>query len=553
MVSVVKTVRNTERLRQISTVLAKHGFGEILSRIELRSLLPGVAPDPEAARRRSEAFAVRLRNVLQELGPSFVKLGQIVSTRPDVVPPDIVTELKKLQDSVPPMKPEEVTETLAETFAGATDELFVSFETEPLASASIGQVHAARLRTDEGEVEVVVKVQRPRIRPVIERDLDLLYLLARLVERHIPESRIYQPTALVAEFDRAITAELDYTLEADNAERFARDFAGDRTVRFPTIYRQASGKRVLTMERFAGVKIYEFCAADPATGETVARNALHVVARMIFEHGFFHADPHPGNIIMLGDAAAPVIGLIDLGLVGRLPAETRDKAISLMLAAVSGDSDALADALLAMGKPRQRVDVSAFRAEVAVLSERYLGRPLSEIELSSLIRDLVQGAIKFDIEMPAEMMMVGKALMTVEGIGKEIYPQLDVWTELRPYLIKLLWNRYRPERLGRDLIRGVTRLGATASDLPNQVRDILEDLRAGRLQLRTRDPGMARASDRLGRRVFASVTTASLIGAGTALLAVGRHGGLAIGFLISAAVVTLLHLAGDWRRAERER
>jgi ubiquinone biosynthesis protein len=206
-----------------------------------------------------------------------------------------------------------------------------------------------------------------------------------------------------------------------------------------------------------------------------------------------------------------------------------------------------------MGKPRQRVDVSAFRAEVAVLSERYLGRPLSEIELSSLIRDLVQGAIKFDIEMPAEMMMVGKALMTVEGIGKEIYPQLDVWTELRPYLIKLLWNRYRPERLGRDLIRGVTRLGATASDLPNQVRDILEDLRAGRLQLRTRDPGMARASDRLGRRVFASVTTASLIGAGTALLAVGRHGGLAIGFLISAAVVTLLHLAGDWRRAERER
>jgi ubiquinone biosynthesis protein len=552
MVSVVKTVRNTERLRQIATCLAKHGFGEVLSRIELRSMLPGTAPDPDAARRRSEAFAVRLRNVLQELGPSFVKLGQIVSTRPDVVPADIVAELKKLQDEVPPMQPEEVSETLAETFAGAVDDLFVSFEPEPLASASIGQVHAARLRVDDAEVDVVVKVQRPRIRPVIERDLDLLYLLARLVERHIPESRIYQPTALVTEFDRAITAELDYTLEADNAERFARDFAGDRTVRFPRIYRQVSGKRVLTMERFAGAKIYDFVAGEPAVGETVARNALHVVARMIFEHGFFHADPHPGNIIMLGDAAEPVIGLIDLGLVGRLAAETRDKAIQLMIAAVSGDPDALADALLAMGKPRQRVDVSAFRAEVAVLSEKYLGRPLSEIELSSLIRDLVQGAIKFDIEMPAEMMMVGKALMTVEGIGKEIYPQLDVWTELRPYLVKLLWNRYRPERLGRDLLRGVSRLGVTASELPNQVRDILEDLRSGRLQLRTRDPGLARASDRLGRRVFTSVTSAALLGAGTALLAVGRHGALATGFLICAAALTAFHLIGDWRRGDRE-
>ncbi|HTM23320.1 MAG TPA: AarF/UbiB family protein, partial [Kofleriaceae bacterium] len=447
MVSVVKTVQNTDRLRQILTVLAKHGFGSLLGRLDLRALIPWGDKKEEAAPRRT--FAVRLREAAEELGPSFVKLGQIVSTRPDLIPADVVAELKRLQDDVPAMSLEEVREVLAETFAGTEAELFVHFDDQPLASASIGQVHAARIRRDDGgEVDVVVKVQRPRIQTTIERDLDLLYLLARLVEKHIPESRIYSPVGLVGEFDRAIMAELDFMQEADNAERFARNFLGDPRVRFPHIYKHASGKRVLTMERFVGTKIYDMAEHEGA-GERIAVNALHVIARMIFEHGFFHADPHPGNIIMLGSPTDPVIGLIDLGLVGRLAPEMRDRAISLMIAAVGGDPRALAEALVAMGKPRGRVDMDAFTAEVALLSEKYLGRPVAEIEVSALIRDLVQGAIKYEIDMPVEMLMVGKALMTVEGIGKEIHPGLDVWTELRPYFLKLLRDRYSPERLGR--------------------------------------------------------------------------------------------------------
>lgn len=534
MVSVVKTVKNTERLRQILTVLAKHGFGELISRISLRSLLPQKA-DAEG-KRSGRTFAERLRLALQELGPSFVKLGQIVSTRPDLIPEDVIVELKKLQDDVPPMATADVHTICEDTFSGMQSELFVDFEDEPLASASIGQVHAATLRGDDGEpIDVVVKIQRPKIRSIIERDLDLLHLLAGLVERHIPESRVYSPTGMVAEFDRAITAELDFTLEADNAERFARNFEGDPTVRFPAIHRAAAGKRVLTMERFRGSKIYDF-ATDPTVAERVAKNALHVVAKMIFEHGFFHADPHPGNIIMLGDAQAPVIGLIDLGLVGRLSPELRDQAIALMVAAVSEDVDSLARSLLAMGRPKHRVDFAEFRNEVEQLSQKYLGKPLSEIEISAVIRDLVQGAVKYDIDMPVELLMVGKALMTVEGIGKELYPELDVYTELKPYFMQLLWRRYSPERLGKDLLRGLTQLGSNATNLPGQVDDILNDLRAGRLSVITKDEQHTAASERLSRRLFAAITTAAALLSGTALLVAGRHETLAWVFIVMAGL-----------------
>lgn len=551
MVSVVRAVKNTERLAQIALVLARHGFGEIVSRLPLGPL----APTPPAAG-EPRRFAVRLREALQELGPSFVKLGQVMSTRPDLLPADVVGELRKLQDDVPPMTAEEVDEVLTEAYGDHLDAVFASFDRTPLASASIGQVHVAKLRPADGDreaptIDVVVKLQRPRARATVERDLDLLYLLARLLEAHIPETRAFAPVAMVTQFDRAITAELDPALEADNAARFARNFADRPEVRFPTPYPYASGKRTLVMERFFGQHLDDFVpSGDAETGPRVARRALHVIAKMVFEDGFFHADPHPGNIIMLGTTAEPVLGLIDLGLVGRLSEELRDKAISLMLAAVTGDGAGLADALLSIGKPKGRVDLPAFRAEVAELSEKYLGRSLAEVELSGLIRDLVQGAIKYDIEMPADLLMVGKALMTVEGIGKQLDPTLDVWTELRPYFTKLVMERYGPRRLGREALRGLRALSTSAADLPGQIHTILDDLRGGKLELVARDPALATATDRLGRRVFTAVIATALLGAGTALLAVDRHATLATGFLIAAAIAVIAHLWRDRGRGQ---
>jgi len=541
MVEVLRTVRNTERLAQIGLVLARHGFGEILARIGL-----GGGKTPEGQPKRT--FAVRLREALQDLGPTFVKLGQIVSSRPDVVPAEIVAELRKLQDDVPPMTDKEVDEILTEAYGATFADVFLHFDRAPLASASIGQVHAATLRMpDGGEQDVVVKLQRPSARATIERDVDLLYMLARLIERNIPESKIYSPSGLVAEFDRAVSAELDFGLEAENALRFAENFHGHAIVRFPTPYRQASAKRALVMERFRGQHLDDFVVGNDA-GKQIARNALQVVAKMAFEDGFFHADPHPGNIIMLGTPEAPVIGLIDLGLVGRLNSELRDKLIDLLVATVASDPRQLADALLAMGRPQGLVDLPAFRAEVEGLSHKYLGRPLKEIDVSALIRDLVQGAIKYDIEMPVEITMAGKALMTIEGIGKQLDPDLDLWSELRPFVTRMVWRRYSPERIGRDLVRGARELTSAATGLPTQLTDVLDAARSGRLTVITRDPATAAATDRLGRRVFTAILAAALLGAGTTLLAVDRHDTLATIFLALAAALVAVHFLGDRKR-----
>jgi ubiquinone biosynthesis protein len=538
----LSTVGNLDRLRQITQVLVKHGFGELVARTDLGALVPWRrgAADDEAEKL---SWAVRSRLAMQELGPSFVKLGQILSTRPDLLPAELIVELKKLQEDVPPVTFEEVKAEIEKTVGAPLGDVFAEFNEKPLASASIGQVHRARLKGGE---DVAVKVQRPKIREVIERDLDLLYLLARLLERAVPETTIYSPTGLVAEFDRAITAELDYTIEAGHNERFARNFSGSTAVRFPRVHREVSGKKVLVAEFFDGLKIHD-AVQKGFSGERIAKESVGIIAQMIFVDGFFHADPHPGNIRILGTPEAPVVGLLDLGLVGTLSEDLRDKAITLMMAAIKKDVDELSDALVAMGRPRGKVDRDAFRAHVAKLSEVHLGKPLKEIELAALIRDLVQGAMKFEIEMPVEMMMVGKSLMTVEGIGKSIYPDLDVMEEARPFFLKLIWQRYSPDKLGLKLLRAASKLSGAATDLPVMAAEVLDDLRRGQLRVQAEDPGLGRAAERLGRRIALGLIDASLIGAGTALY-LAQHRWVAWGAWGAAALVgfiawgTLPHL-----------
>jgi ubiquinone biosynthesis protein len=524
-----------ERLRQITVVLLRHGFGDLVQRLglgggEQKDAASEIAPD-----KKRVTFGARLRLALQDLGPSFVKLGQIISTRPDIIPEDVVRELKKLQDDVPAVPFEEVKVDLEQGVGGSLDEVFSEFDPEPIASASVAQVYRARLRTvppatgaegvtapAETDVKVAVKVQRPKIKNVVERDLDLLYMLARLIEKAIPESRIYSPTGLVSEFDRAITAELDFTNEAENAERFTRNFAGVETIKFPRVYRHASGKRVLSLEFIDGKKVYDAVKAG-FSGERIAKTAVNLILKQIFADGFFHADPHPGNIFIVGEPPdKPVIVMLDLGLVGRLSPEMREKTIDLMIALVRDDAESLTDCLLAIGRPRSRVDRSAFREEVQRISDRYLHKPLKEIELAALIRDLVQGAIRFDIEIPSEFLMMGKSLMTIEGIGKELYPELDVMSECRPFFTQIVQERFSPQRLSENVIKSLTRFSSTASSLPYQLQDILEDLRHGGLSIKTPDPELKLTMDRLGRRLFSALIVVGLLASGTALV-LGHH------------------------------
>jgi ubiquinone biosynthesis protein len=567
MVSVLSAVRDLARLREISSVLVRHGFGEVVARAGFgrtrRKDKPAVvegAPDaPEIATEEVEEGEVekqrisiheRARLVLQDLGPSFIKLGQIASTRGDVLPAELIVELKKLQDDVPPAPFEQIKEVIESSLGAPLKDLFVRFDEKPLATASIGQVHRAILATRDGpeerEMEVVVKVQRPGVAPTVMRDLELLHMMAAAIERAIPDSRIYSPVGLVQQFDRSITTELNFTQEADNAVRFAENFAGHPRTRFPKVYRQASSKHVLTLEFFDGKKLDRAVAAG-ANGKSIAKLATGIIIKMIFEDGFFHADPHPGNVIIMPPDDEPVVAMIDLGMVGRLSPELRDRTVDLMVAAVRKDMVGVADALYAIGRPTKKVDMREYRAEVSMLAEKYLGKPLAQIQLAEMLRDLIQGAIKYGLEIPTDFMLVGKALMTVEGTGKEIDPELDVFGEAAPYFFELMRKRYSPVRLGNELWRGVEQLSRAGYDMPMQLREVLEDLRLGRLAIRTEDPSLPAAADRLGRRLFSGLVVLALVGGGVVLVHDERHETLGTALLVVAALVWLLHLARDLR------
>ena len=589
MVSIVTAYRDLQRLREIYVVLVRHGFGEVASRLGLSRMRRRAAtgesepPPPSRATGQSDApppssrgsepppsmrgeleasadevaqgedeksrisLAERVRLVAQDLGPSFVKLGQIASTRTDLLPPDMILELKKLQDAVPPIPYEDVRRQVESSLARTIEEVYESFDERPLAAASIGQVHRAILRTPEGPKEVVVKVQRPGVAQTIARDLELLHALAALVERTIPESKLYSPAALVDNFDRSITAELDYTIEAENARRFAKNFESRPSCRFPKVYREASSRTVLTLEYLPGKKVYDAIAAGHS-GPAIAKLATGIVIKQIFEDGFFHADPHPGNILILGPPDDTVFGLIDLGMVGRLSPDMRDKTIDLMIAAVRSDTLAVADALYAIGTPTRKVDMRAYRAEASMLAEKYLGRQIKEIELSAMIRDLVGGATKYGIEIPADFLMVGKALMTLEGVGKEIDPDLDVFEESKPYFFELLKKRYSPERMLNELWRVAERMSGAAYDMPQQAREVLEDLRLGRLTVKTASTDGPAAMDRLGRRLFSGVVTAALVLAGAMLVQKPETQTLGTLLLGAAAAVCVVHVVRDLRR-----
>lgn len=518
MPTVLDTVRDLGRLREIAGVLARHGFGELLARTDLGKLAP-LRPGPGAA--PALRTAERMRKVLEELGPTFIKLGQLVSTRPDLIPADIIEEMKRLQDDVPPLPFAEMRPVIEEALGGPVTQRFLAFEERPLASASIGQVYRARLATPEGEVDVVVKAQRPNIAATIDRDIDLLYWLAHALERSIPELRVYSPVKLVAEFDRAIRAELDYALEADNAERFARDFDGLDTVLFPRVYRASSTGKVITLGYIDGRSVFD-AVRDGASGERIAKNAIEIIIRMIFEHGFFHADPHPGNILITGTSDAPVLALLDLGLVGRLSPRARDRLVDLVIAVGREDPRAIAAAIHSLGRPTKKVDRVAFEAEVARLTDKYMHRRLNDIPFAEIVRDVAGGALRYGIEVPPELLMVGKAIMTVEGIGRQIYPNLDLAEELKPHLAQIIGLRYSPERITNDLLHLATRLSTAASELPARAEDLLEDMRQGRVAIEVRQPTVTQAYERLGRRLFAGIGLGALVVSAALLFVHGR-------------------------------
>lgn len=515
--SIFTKIGDLQRLRQILSVLVRHGYGHIVQKLGIKdtSVLGIILPTPSA---QTASNPERLRQVLEELGPTFVKFGQILSLRSDLIPPSYTEEFSKLQDNVPPFPFEEVRDQIRIELGAEIEEIFSDFDPKPIASASLSQVHRGSLKDG---TRVAVKVQRPRIRPLIESDIDLLYLLARIAERNIPELGFYAPRKVVREFERAVSRELDFTIEAANAERFRRNFNGSNEVYFPGVYNELSGKRILTMDFVDGIKITDTQSFgyDP---KLIARLGLKAVVEMVFRDGFFHADPHPGNVfVMEGNRLA----YLDLGLVGRVREDVRDKMLQLLLAIIREDFEEVVRIFYKIGIKEDDVDMSEFRADVIDVCEKHFGKPLKYIELGAFIKDILEGSFRHRIRIPYEYALMCKALITMEGVGKKLDPEINIFKESHPYLVDIFKKRYNPNRITRDLTKTLITLTGIAQEAPPKIRGLLDSLESGRFKVRVEDPGAEKRTARWEKtvnRIILTVLTSTIVLVSLTLMVLGK-------------------------------
>lgn len=520
-VSVFTKLKDISRLRQILTVLAKYGYGHIIQRlgIEESKFLSHVVPKSTTA---AYSHPERLRRALEELGPTFIKLGQILSTRTDLIPPAYIDEFSKLQDDVAPFSMSEVAEQFRLEVGEEITNAFSEFNPIPIASASLSQVHRAVLKDGR---QVAVKVQRPGIKPLIEGDIDLLYLLSRLIVKSIPELGIYSPIKLVREFERAIMKELDFTIEAANCERFSQNFRSEPDINFPKVHPELSGKKVLTMDFVEGVKItdYRLIGLDP---KPLARLGLRAVVEMVFRDGFFHADPHPGNVFV---SDGPTITFLDLGLAGRVGGDVKDRMLLLMLAITREDFQEVVDILFKIGIKQEEVDLSEFREDVLDICEKHFGRQLKYMEFRNFMKDILEGAFRHKIRIPHDYALMCKAIMTMEGVGKTLDPDLNIFEEAHPLLVDIFKHRYSIHHLSKDLTKAVITISSVLQEAPPKIKNILDSLEEGKFKLRIEDlrPSVTASMwERVINRII-MVILAGLIVAASFVLILGVGTGLA--------------------------
>jgi len=530
-----RALQDLNRLRQIAAAMARHGFGAYLERMRLRDVLGREAPPPgEPLPAPDRTTAARFRQMLAELGPTFIKLGQILSSRPDLLPAHWVEELSVLQDDCPPLPLSEIRREIVRGLGRPVEELFASLDERPLASASIAQVH--RALTHGGE-QVAVKVQRPRVRERIEADLSLLYEVARLLEAVVEETGVTTPTGVVEEFDRTVHEELDFSHEARNAQLMADAGAGRDFVLIPRVHAALSCATVLTLDYLEGVKVSDVTTEAGFDLEQVARNILEASFRQLFEDGLFHGDPHPGNILVQADNR---IALLDFGLVGRLSRGQQEALVTLLVAVALRDPETVARLLSRIGIPEARTSLSELREDVRGILDRYLGLKLDEIRTATLLRDLLDLAIHHRIRIPKQYATLAKAAMAVEGIVRRLNPQLDVLEIGLPYAKELLLARFSPGDASTVVMRSLLKLQTLAEDLPTQLAQILHDLETGKFRVAV----SSEALDRLGGHVrtlgvmilLGSLSAAFTLG-GLFLVAAHRSGLLAGAALATGAAL----------------
>lgn len=486
--SIPHLYRNVKRWTEILSVLSKYGLADWLSRFHIDFFKDRLrSPDGEALARLTQPQRIRL--AMTSLGPAFIKFGQMLSTRPDLVGLDLASELCQLQADVPADSFEQVRETIESEQGRPLDQVFMRFDPEPLASASIGQVHQAQL--PDGR-EVVVKVRHAGIDRIVETDLDILTGLAHLAE-HVEEYRPWQPQALVTEISRTMLSELDFQKELRNLTRFTKQFEGSPHVHIPDVYPELCTKKMLTMEKMDGLKLGDLRRDDdhhagdperPVVPEAfasidlseMAREGTNLYLEMIFDHGLYHADPHPGNIMIMRDGR---IGLIDFGMVGRVNQQLREDIESMLVAMVNQDVHMLVSLVKRVGSCPLDLDESELGNEISDFTGHFASQTLSSFDMSGALNEFVDIVRRFQIALPAEAAMLIKVLVQLEGTGRLLDPDFSLMEIMKPFHRKLMLRRLSPSRQARKLRRLMMQTEHLAESLPRAISNILEQMQRG--------------------------------------------------------------------------
>lgn len=494
--------RNAARAAEIAGVMVRYGLADWLRRIPASRVQEWLR-DAQGKAIPDLTVAERARLALTELGTTFIKFGQTLSTRPDLVGQEMAHELGRLQSGTPADPPGAAQAMVEAELGRRPEDLFAQFEAEPFASASIAQVHHARLRSGE---DVVVKIAKTGIERRIEADLGILADLAELAHRHVPDLRPYRPVAVVRQFARTLRAELDFTRERHNMDEFRHNFAGDDTVHFAQPWPQLSSRRVLTMECLRGIMVSESdeLRAHCTDIDAFARRGANMYLEMIFRDGFYHADPHPGNLMLL---PGEVVGVLDCGMVQRLDEDLREAIERLLLAVSQGDPEAMADGVWNLGATPPAGSRDELRSELADLVGEYKGRSIGEMQLSAVLKGLFDVAHRNHLFLPPGVSLLLRTLVELEGTARLLNPSFNLAEIVRPYLQKATARRFSPRHVARHLQRGFREWDRLVEGLPRYLNEMLQRMRAGTFSVHLEH----RRLDPVANRLVLGVLVSSLI------------------------------------------
>ncbi|HBN75554.1 MAG TPA: ubiquinone biosynthesis protein [Planctomycetaceae bacterium] len=516
----LRFLKNLRRTGEIAAILINHGFGDVVERIGLNKYLNWgrrklLKKSEEETRTLTRGERVRL--TFETLGPTFIKFGQVLSTRPDLIPQDIVDELALLQERVPPFDSQVAIQTVEKALGQTIGDSFGSFESEPLATGSLGQVHCARL--PDGS-EVIVKIRRPRVVRDVERDLSLIHELAALIKKHVPEAEVFDPDGLVRNFERTIRRELNYLREARSIEDFDRMFDGDASLYVPQVYPNYCRENVLVMERIRGYRVDQISDV-PCLWEKrrqIANNGARLFLKSAFENGMFHGDPHPGNFRILDDGS---ICLLDFGMIGVLDEQMRESLVDLFIATARKDSRRCLRIMLQLCETMNDIDERHFCADYREFIDKYYGLPLDRLDIAKMLRDFVSILSTHRLRCPGDLMLLIRAIIHLDAVGRKINPEFTLVEVVVPHFKKILRDRYRPDHLWERVREEAQILGRAAHEIPLEIATALKKYNREDSSFKVKVTGMdymVNELDRSSNRIVVGLIVASSILASSLLV-----------------------------------